>query len=78
MLTAGFFFTYSVIKYNDGIIRLYIVCSFVLGFLVEIISVGKLVDFSTKFVYNKIKLVVDNIKLRHRTRGIKNGAKKIK
>ncbi len=78
MLVAGFCFAYFILKYNDGIIRLYVICGFVLGFLVEIISIGNLLDFSTKFVYNKIRLVIDNIKQKLLTRRIKNGAKKIK
>ena len=76
MLIAGLLFAYCIIAYNSGIIRLYIVCAFAFGFLIEMVSIGNLVDFSVNFVYNKVKeaLKVYKIKIRRK----RNGAKKTK
>lgn len=79
MLVAGFCLTYSIIRFNNGVLRLYILCAFLLGFLIEIVSIGNLVDFSIKFVYNKFRLVAKNIRQkRHSRRVNNNGTKKIK
>lgn len=78
MLLAGFLFCYTIIAYNNGIIRLYIICAFVLGFLIELISVGNLLDFCFGFVYNKVKLALYNVKNKVKSRRKQNGAKEIK
>ena len=75
MISAGILFFYCILTYNSGVIRLYIFCAFALGFLIEIVSIGNLVDFSINFVYNKIKLGIKKTKLL-KTRRKQNGAKK--
>ncbi len=78
MIILGFLFTYQLIKYNNGVVRLYIICAFAFGFLIEIVSIGNLVDFLTKFIYNKIRLTMNCIKNKLKTRRKQYGAKKIK
>ena len=78
MLMLGFLFTYYIIKYNSGVVRLYIICAFALGFLIEIVSIGNLVDFFTKFIYNKLKVFLINLKTKLKTRRTQNGTEKIK
>lgn len=76
MLIAGLLFAYCIIVYNSGIIRLYIVCAFAFGFLIEIVSIGNLVDFSVDFVYNKVKQASKTYRIKLRRK--RNGAKTIK
>lgn len=73
MLLAGLLFTYCIIVYNSGIIRLYIICAFAFGFLIEMVSIGNLVDFSVHFVYNKVKEAFKTCKIKIRRK--QNGAK---
>lgn len=56
-LLAGLVFVFCVIFEASGIVRAYTICAFLFGALIEIISVGNLLDFFGKKTYNIITKV---------------------
>jgi hypothetical protein len=56
-------FLFAVNFTNYGEIRLYIIFSFLLGFLLERISIGILVAKGAKFLYNRFIMLLSKIKM---------------
>lgn len=70
---AGLIFVYCVIFETGGIVRVYTICAFLFGILIEVISVGNLLDFLGKKFYNIISKV--NLKVNQK-RKFKKGEEK--
>lgn len=70
---AGLIFVYCVIFETRGIVRVYTICAFLFGILIEVISVGNLLDFLGKKFYNIISKV--NLKINQK-RKFKKGENK--
>ena len=61
-LFAGVFFFFVALKVNNGIIALYEVFGFVLGFALERVSVGKMLAMILIFSYNIFTRFVKHLK----------------
>lgn len=55
-IIAGILFVYCMFVINDGIIRVYNVISFFLGFAIERISIGNLFANISSLLYNKFAI----------------------
>ena len=53
-VSIGILLLITIFIYNNGIIRLYIILSFLIGILIEILTLNKLVDFLILNIYNRI------------------------
>lgn len=69
-ILMGLVFVFCVIFEVSGIIRVYTICAFLFGILIEVISVGNLLDFLGKKTYNIITKI--NFRL-NRKRNFKKG-----